>query len=623
MPLTPATTDKVTKVGNPGSATTLSAPGYQAGVSTSMTVPSTTNWPTDTKVIYAVDRAQIVNGKEERIPGTYNEFEGIVTGANTISNVVKRLGTTQNYPAGSLTRVYIPVAATRENDLVEGFGKEHGLNGKHGDILPSSVTTPLATITSLTVTNLTVGSQTPSPDWQTISTLPTSFVHQANRNYLATVAADVTNILSEGMKIRGVRAIAAPTQAAVISSSNWLSKASPNKFTFNDNFTLHASVRLTAYPPTGNRYVFGRGDSGSGNAWGIYIDGNGRIGMIGANGGGSNFRNAWSHARLALLRDYKLTATWAAGVITLYVDGQQVLGQAGSSGTAPTTVGQAGDFTIGRLGLNASTQIQDIEISQVAVFDAVLNATQVKALGNSGVVGNEANLKSAWSLNGVLTDLNTATPNDLTNNNVVTFVTGGSFGNYGASANNEYGLIVSKPVFSGGNTSFQIQAPAGCLFPTVTTPLSAWQYSVVNAPLGFPRNPLLLSGFAMWGRNDNAINPGNGDFNLDSSGACVAIYSPVPTIITVTVDIGLSSTSDFEFGVGVYDNAVSVAHYQPHAAPASASGRAQERTVTRSINITAGYHTIAAKLALSSSTSANIQPTGVNINVTLPVPIMA
>lgn len=131
MALTPATTDKFTKVGSPGSATTMSAPGYTSGASTSMTVGSTTNWPTDTKVIFAVDRAQVVNGVEERIAGTYNEFEGIVTGANTIANVNKRLGNDQNYPAGSLTRVYIPVAATRENDMVEGLNVDHNGKGNH------------------------------------------------------------------------------------------------------------------------------------------------------------------------------------------------------------------------------------------------------------------------------------------------------------------------------------------------------------------------------------------------------------------------------------------------------------------------------------------------------------
>lgn len=131
------TTDKFTYVGTPGTATTLAAPGYTSGVSTSMTVGSTTNWPSasDSKVYFAVDRAQVVDGTETRIAGTYCEFEGIVSDATTISSVTKTYGNAQDYPAGSLTRVYIPVSSSRENALIDGLAVEHNLDGTHN--LPS------------------------------------------------------------------------------------------------------------------------------------------------------------------------------------------------------------------------------------------------------------------------------------------------------------------------------------------------------------------------------------------------------------------------------------------------------------------------------------------------------
>jgi hypothetical protein len=130
MPLTPAITDKFTKVGNPGTATTLSAPGYTIADPT-ITVGSTTNWPTDTLVQFAIDRAQIVNGVEVRIAGTYNEFSGIVTSATTIGSLTKDYGTAQNYAAGSLTRVYIPVASTKMNKEVDGLNQDHNGKGNH------------------------------------------------------------------------------------------------------------------------------------------------------------------------------------------------------------------------------------------------------------------------------------------------------------------------------------------------------------------------------------------------------------------------------------------------------------------------------------------------------------
>lgn len=131
MPLTPAITDKFLKVGTPGTATTLSAPGYTNGVSTSINVGSTTNWPTDTPVPFAIDRAQIVNGIETRVVGSYCEFFGIVSSASVIGSLTKTYGTGQDYAAGSLTRVYIPVTSTQVNYMVDGLNNDHTGRGYH------------------------------------------------------------------------------------------------------------------------------------------------------------------------------------------------------------------------------------------------------------------------------------------------------------------------------------------------------------------------------------------------------------------------------------------------------------------------------------------------------------
>lgn len=111
------------KVGRPGSATTMAAPGHNSG-GTTITVGSTANWPTDTKVAFAIDRAEIVAGEEVQIAGTYTEWTGQVTGATTIGSMALSSdspNSDQNYAAGSLTRVYIPVSATRENNLIDGI----------------------------------------------------------------------------------------------------------------------------------------------------------------------------------------------------------------------------------------------------------------------------------------------------------------------------------------------------------------------------------------------------------------------------------------------------------------------------------------------------------------------
>lgn len=117
-----AATDLLMEVGTPGTATTLSAPGYTIG-DVAITVGSTANWPTATGVAFAIDTAEIVNGVEVRVDGSYCEFVGTVASATSVTNVSKVYGTAQNYSAGALTRVYIPVHSERENRIVEwGLG---------------------------------------------------------------------------------------------------------------------------------------------------------------------------------------------------------------------------------------------------------------------------------------------------------------------------------------------------------------------------------------------------------------------------------------------------------------------------------------------------------------------
>ena len=112
--------DRFTRVGNPGSATTLAAPGHTIG-GTAITVGSTSNWDTITGQIFAMDTVTIVNGKEVRDVGSYTEWEGVVSSSTSVTSLVLRYGTDQNYPAGSTTRVYIPVSSSRENRLVDGI----------------------------------------------------------------------------------------------------------------------------------------------------------------------------------------------------------------------------------------------------------------------------------------------------------------------------------------------------------------------------------------------------------------------------------------------------------------------------------------------------------------------
>jgi len=145
------------KVGR-ATATTLSAPGYTTGDS-SVNIGSTTNWPTDTGVTFAID---VVDAAGERIAGTYNVFRGRVAGASQVDQVVYEGGDAhRSYPSGATTRVYILVSSYRDNRMADGLMISHNQDGTikgpsvatalTGQTLPAdTVTTPAITDASVT-----------------------------------------------------------------------------------------------------------------------------------------------------------------------------------------------------------------------------------------------------------------------------------------------------------------------------------------------------------------------------------------------------------------------------------------------------------------------------------------
>lgn len=132
--------DLLTGVGTPGTATTLAAPGFTIG-STSITVTSTSNWPTNTGVVFSIDTFSLVNGVETQDVGSYCVFEGVVASATSITNLRKLYGTDQNYAAGSTTRVYITISSLWVGNLVSWGKAEHSqLTGVHALTSNSTLT---------------------------------------------------------------------------------------------------------------------------------------------------------------------------------------------------------------------------------------------------------------------------------------------------------------------------------------------------------------------------------------------------------------------------------------------------------------------------------------------------
>lgn len=143
-----STTDKMIKTGA-STVTTLSAPG-KALAATSLTVGSTTNYPTDTGIVIAI---RVVDSAGELVAGTYTEWLATVTSGTTLAiDASPVYGTDQVYAAGSTTQVFIPLSSYAHNRLIDGVLVEHTQAGVH-TLSSNSTITSSKVITGLNDTN--------------------------------------------------------------------------------------------------------------------------------------------------------------------------------------------------------------------------------------------------------------------------------------------------------------------------------------------------------------------------------------------------------------------------------------------------------------------------------------
>lgn len=515
-------TDYFKKVGSPGSATSLSAPGHTIGGDT-FNVDSTSLWPTDTGVTFAIDTVTIVNGVEVRDTGSYTVWDGVVTSATSIGSAVLRYGTDQNYPAGSTTRVYIIPNTTQMNKLIDGILEEHKQDGTHGDITPTSVvssgpiTGTVGTFSSVVVT----GTAT-SQGWTALGATPATVTANStvpNVYSLVFSGTDLTGTLSDGMKLQATRTVAAPNQSTSLNGTNqYYSKTSPNKMTFTDTFTVSAWIKLTSYNGAINA-IASRYNGTSG--WRLYLEATGQLVIAGYNASSTNNRFMTSYASVPLNRWVHVAASFSMSDHTtstckMMFDGIDVGGTIGSGGTNPTALIQAGNLEIG--ASNGGTSPFNGKLAQVAVYSAVITPATILAAKDRTLSGSETNLASAYSFNGVITDLNTTTPNDLTANNSAAATNADSpFGNNGASTTLEYAEVLARSFST--DTTVTVRVPVGCQLPT-SGGISSVLYSTQSNPYGLPMFEGILGSVARMSAQTGVTT------EVDLAGMAFPIYVP-------------------------------------------------------------------------------------------------
>lgn len=336
----------------------------------------------------------------------------------------------------------------------------------------------------ITVNSITIADTTTMAGWSPLGATPNTVTANGNNSFdLVFNSNDLTDTLTNGMRVRATRTVAAPNTAFSLDGTNdYYVKTSPNKLTFTDDFVCSAWVYLTSYASASivSRY---NGTSG----WTLDLGADGRVYLNGYNAASGNYSSVNSYQSVPLNKWTHIAAqldmsAFTATTTTSYVmfDGVDVPATVSRAGTNPTALIQAGNLEVG--SRNGGTQPFPGYLDQVAVYSAKVTQATILASINRALSGSETSLASAYS-NGSVNDLNTTTPNNLTATNGATTVASSPFGNRGVSTTLEYGVVMANTFST--NTTVTVQVPEGCQLPT-TGGIASVDYSTQNVPYGFP-----------------------------------------------------------------------------------------------------------------------------------------
>lgn len=342
-------------------------------------------------------------------------------------------------------------------------------------------------ITDGAVTEAKLASATKA-SWYSGVNAPNTVVANGNRSYTLTFnTTDYTGVLSPGMRLRATRSVVAPTQSTNLNgTTQYYSKASPNKLTFTDDFVVSAWVKLSSYA---SGAIVSRQDATQG--WEMDVTATGLVRLVGYNAALGNYSLVSSYQSLPLNKWVHVTAqldmsAFTATTTTSYImiDGVDVPASVSRAGTNPTTLVQAGSLFIGAANSTTPSQFFPGKIAQVAIYNAKVTQATILASMHQTLAGTETSLASAYSFNNAITDLNTTTPNDLTaNGSAVATNADSPFAQAATAGTLEYGIITA--ISFSTNTTVTLQVSEGSALPT-SGGISAVSYSGVKVPYAFP-----------------------------------------------------------------------------------------------------------------------------------------
>ena len=427
--------------------------------------------------------------------------------------------------------------------------------------------------------------ETTPQGWTNMTEAVSSVTANGNRSYTVEMASDVSDTLSEGMRLRTTRTVASTQNAFSLDGSNdYYNKTSPSGMTFTDDFSVSAWVYLTSYATSGivSRY---NGTSG----WMLVAQADGTIDFRGYKGASVNYSKVTSYQSIPLNRWVHISAqldmsAFTATTTTSYImiDGVNVPAQVTRGGTNPTNLTQAGNLEIG--SINGGANPFPGYIDQVAIYSAkVTQATHLAAM-NQGLTGSETSLISAYS-NGSTTDLS-ATGNNLTAQNGATTVSNSPFGNRGTSTTLDYALVMKV-----ATTDVTVQVPEGCTIPT-TGGVSAVAYSTQKVPYNFPGE---VGKWGIWLINRRSVT-----YTTTAWGAVTGyqLYAPVGCWVATTKVIANSSVDSAYYTIAQASNAPSGT-----AMPSGEQGGYWQTRISNSNTI---FHTTYVSAPMTVTTAGNV-----------------
>ena len=328
--------------------------------------------------------------------------------------------------------------------------------------------------------------ETTPQGWTPVTQTVSSVSYSGNRSYTLTMSADVSATLSPGMRVKTTRTVTAPIQCADLESgsSQYFTKASPAGTTFTDDWSASAWVKLESY--TGARNIIINRSDYSTQGFGLAIESSGRV-EVGSFRIAGNNSITTSYQSIPLNKWVHVAATTdlSGASVLVYIDGVLVPSLTTVSGTITALVQYTGDLRIGALS-SAASQYFDGKIAQAAVFSAVLSAATIRSYYSQGLAGTETSLVSAYSFNGVITDLNTTNANNLTAQ-ASAVATNADSPFAGSSFNTPTGTTDFAIVTSVVTTTVVAQVPEGNTIPT-SGGVSAISYSSQIYPYGMPND---------------------------------------------------------------------------------------------------------------------------------------